>query len=179
MTPDLLHMMAGHYLNGADARTPTASPLFADLRGFLPGLIAAVVERQRAEPVVTPKGPFSVERQRALGVEVMKRVNFDFRHGRIDVSHHPFCGGVPRDVRITTRYDEGDFIKSFMGVLHETGHAKYEQNLPTPWLDIEIVSPWRSAGVARFIAAAEVAGEEYFNPVDPADVAARLRALAH
>ena len=50
---------------------------------------------------------------------------------------------------------------------------------PTPWLDIEIVSPWRSAGVARFIAAAEVAGEEYFNPVDPADVAARLRALAH
>ncbi|MFM8601738.1 MAG: galactose-1-phosphate uridylyltransferase [Actinomycetota bacterium] len=46
------------------------------------------------------------------------------------------------------------------------------------WMSIEIVSPWRARGVARYIAAAEVAGEEYFNPVDPADVAGRLRGLA-
>jgi UDPglucose--hexose-1-phosphate uridylyltransferase len=46
------------------------------------------------------------------------------------------------------------------------------------WFNIEIVSPWRSAGVARFVAAAELACEEYFNPVDPGDVAARLRDLA-
>ena len=46
------------------------------------------------------------------------------------------------------------------------------------WMSIEIVSPWRARGVARYIAAAEVAGEEYFNPVDPADVAGRLRDLA-
>jgi UDPglucose--hexose-1-phosphate uridylyltransferase len=45
------------------------------------------------------------------------------------------------------------------------------------WFNIEIVSPWRSAGVQRFIAAAEIASEEYFNPVIPEDVAARLRAL--
>jgi hypothetical protein len=32
--------------------------------------------------------------------------------------------------------------------------------------------------VQRFVAAAELAGEEYFNPVDPADMADRLRALA-
>ena len=46
------------------------------------------------------------------------------------------------------------------------------------WFNIEVVSPWRSAGVPRFIAAAEVASNEYFNPVDPADLASRLRALA-
>ncbi len=46
------------------------------------------------------------------------------------------------------------------------------------WFNIEIVSPWRAAGVPRFIAAAEVACEEYFNPVDPAEIAGRLRALA-
>jgi UDPglucose--hexose-1-phosphate uridylyltransferase len=46
------------------------------------------------------------------------------------------------------------------------------------WLNVEIVSPWRAAGVPRFIAAAEVACEEYFNPVEPEDLAARLRALA-
>jgi len=45
------------------------------------------------------------------------------------------------------------------------------------WFGIEIVSPWRSAGVQRFIAAAEVASEEYFNPVIPEDVAERLRGL--
>jgi len=45
-----------------------------------------------------------------------------------------------------------------------------------PWFNIEIVSPWRSAGVARFVAAAELACDEYFNPVDPADLARRLRA---
>ena len=46
------------------------------------------------------------------------------------------------------------------------------------WFNIEIVSPWRSAGVARFIAAAEVACDEYFNPVIPEELAGRLRALA-
>ena len=46
------------------------------------------------------------------------------------------------------------------------------------WLHIEIVSPWRSKGVARYIAAAEVAGGEYFNPVNPEELAERLRALA-
>jgi UDPglucose--hexose-1-phosphate uridylyltransferase len=49
---------------------------------------------------------------------------------------------------------------------------------PAPWFNIEIVSPWRAAGVPRHIAAAELACEEYFNPVDPVDIAARLRALA-
>lgn len=45
------------------------------------------------------------------------------------------------------------------------------------WLNIEIVSPWRAKGVQRYIAAAEVSTEEYFNPVDPADIAQRLRSL--
>ena len=44
-------------------------------------------------------------------------------------------------------------------------------------LSLEVVSPWRAAGVARYIAAAEVAAEEYFNPVVPEELAARLRAL--
>jgi UDPglucose--hexose-1-phosphate uridylyltransferase len=48
---------------------------------------------------------------------------------------------------------------------------------PSAWLNLEIVSPWRSAGTARYIAAAEVACEEYFNPVVPEDLAARLREL--
>ena len=45
------------------------------------------------------------------------------------------------------------------------------------WFNIEVVSPWRSAGVQRFIASAEVASEEYFNPVIPEELAERLRVL--
>ena len=63
----------------------------------------------------------------------MQRLGFDFDHGRLDVSLHPFCSGVPDDVRITTRYDEDDFLQALMGVLHETGHALYEAGLPRDW----------------------------------------------
>ena len=45
------------------------------------------------------------------------------------------------------------------------------------WFNVEIVSPWRSAGVIRFIAAAEVASEEYFNEVVPEELAARMREI--
>jgi carboxypeptidase Taq len=48
----------------------------------------------------------------------MEMLGFDFNHGRLDVSLHPFCGGTPDDVRITTRYEEDDFSSALMGVLH-------------------------------------------------------------
>ncbi len=63
----------------------------------------------------------------------MERIGFDFAHGRLDISAHPFCGGTPDDVRITTRYDESDFARALMGVLHETGHALYQRGLPASW----------------------------------------------
>jgi carboxypeptidase Taq len=34
----------------------------------------------------------------------MQLLGFDFDAGRLDVSTHPFCGGVPEDVRLTTRF---------------------------------------------------------------------------
>jgi carboxypeptidase Taq len=108
--------------------------LFDDLAGFLPGFLHNVMETHAS--VGDPEalvGPFDLEAQRQLGVEFMSHVGFDFDHGRLDVSLHPFCGGVPDDVRITTRYNEDDFAHSLMGVLHETGHAMYERGLPEAW----------------------------------------------
>jgi len=128
------------------ARSEEISVLFARLGEFLPGFIARVVEKQGKESVIRPVGPFPIEEQRRLGLELMRRLGFDFRRGRLDVSHHPFCGGVPEDVRITTRYDDADFAKAMMGVLHETGHAKYEQKLPLAWLG-QPVGRARSMGV--------------------------------
>jgi carboxypeptidase Taq len=41
----------------------------------------------------------------------MELLGFDFEAGRLDESAHPFCGGVPEDVRMTTRYRDDDFLR--------------------------------------------------------------------
>ena len=46
---------------------------------------------------------------------------------------HPFTGGVPDDVRLTTRYEQESFASSLLGVIHETGHGLYERGLPPEW----------------------------------------------
>jgi carboxypeptidase Taq len=120
--------------------------IFNDLKTWLPQFITQAKNKQAQEPVLQPKGPFSIERQRALGLEVMQLLQFDFDGGRLDVSTHPFCGGVPQDVRITTRYREDEFTGSLMGIVHETGHARYEQNLPREWLT-QPVGLARSMGI--------------------------------
>lgn len=120
--------------------------LFSDLKGWLPALIKQVQVQQQAEVVLKPQGPFPTEQQKSLSLEVMDLLCFDKRHGRLDISSHPFCGGVPSDVRITTRYDEDDFTSALMGVIHETGHARYEQGLPKAWSGLP-VGQARSMGV--------------------------------
>lgn len=106
-------------------------PIFGELRAFLPGLVDRIIE-QRPKPMPLA-GPFPRSHQEALARELMAKIGFDFEHGRLDTSHHPFCGGDPDDTRITTRYDESDFLSSLLAVLHETGHAMYEQGLPRAW----------------------------------------------
>ncbi len=109
--------------------------IFAGLTSFLPGFIDEVIDLQKSSPVIPMGEHFPVEKQRELGLSIMGTLGFDFNHGRLDTSHHPFCGGVPEDVRITTRYFENNFVQSLMGVIHETGHAMYEQGLPGDWLN--------------------------------------------
>ena len=116
--------------------------LFGEVMVWLPQLIAKVQAKQREETVMVPAGPFPVAAQRAMNLAVMKQLGFDFDAGRLDESAHPFTGGVPEDVRLTTRYREDDFVHSLMGTIHETGHARFEQNLPREWLG-------QPVGVAR------------------------------
>ncbi|WJD48412.1 carboxypeptidase M32 [Enterobacter sp. PGRG2] len=116
-----------------DMTSARLDALFGDLKSWLPDLLNQVVEKQAQQPLIAPQGPFPVDLQREIGVETMARLGFDFNGGRLDVSAHPFCGGVPDDVRITTRYDENELLSALLGVVHETGHARYEQNLPRTW----------------------------------------------
>ncbi len=117
-----------------DGRAVDIDPVFDELEDFLPDFLGEVLDVQGSRPApVMPEGPFPEASQKALGIQLMEALGFDFDHGRLDISLHPFCGGTPDDVRITTRYDEADFTSSLMGVLHETGHALYERGLPKPW----------------------------------------------
>ncbi|WP_432286366.1 carboxypeptidase M32 [Aminobacter sp. BA135] len=118
-------------------RTADITPVFTDLKAFLKGFVPEALAVQQERLARSPKRPLSgvyaIERQRELGLAMMGAVGFDLTRGSLSVSHHPFCGGVPSDVRITTRYKTSDFLSALMGVLHETGHALYEQNLPEAW----------------------------------------------
>jgi len=120
--------------------------VFGDLQQWLPGLVQQVRERQSRESVLQPTGPFAKAAQRALSLDVMGLLGFDFDAGRLDESAHPFSGGVPEDTRLTTRYREDDLMQSLMGTIHETGHARYEQNLPRDWLGQPVANA-RSMGI--------------------------------
>lgn len=130
------------YLGKGDA------PYDAMLDTHDPGLTAATVERLFGElrrglvPLVRevtaaaargakPKlGRIMPAAQEALLREVTTAVGFDYRHGRIDVSLHPFCSGTGEDIRMTTRYRPDEPLGSLFGAIHETGHGMYEQGLP-------------------------------------------------
>lgn len=113
------------------SRSERIDAIFNPVKEWLPGLIQQVTTRQAQEIALEKAvGPFDIARQKDLGQDVMRLLGFNFNHGRLDESTHPFCGGVPEDVRITTRYTPDDFVQAMMGIVHETGHARYEQNLP-------------------------------------------------
>jgi len=100
------------------------------LKTFLPDFIKQVVDRQKSWKIHEIKGDFCENKQKELGIYCMEAFGFDFNKGRLDVSTHPFCGGGIQDTRITTRYNSKEFLSSLMGVVHETGHALYQQGLP-------------------------------------------------
>jgi carboxypeptidase Taq len=109
-------------------------PVFAAYEAFLADALPRAEAIQARRPAAVPlPGPFPVAAQRALCQRLSERVGLDFAHARLDESLHPFCGGTPTDIRITTFYAEHDIAKALMGVLHETGHAQYERGLPEAW----------------------------------------------
>ncbi len=131
-----LDVLIDEYSPDLDCKTIT--PIFNSIKNELPKLIPGIIEKQKSRQIKTIAGDFSIEKQKQLGMEIMTRLGFDFNHGRLDVSHHPFCGGISSDVRITTRYNEHEFLSSLMGITHETGHALYEQGLSTEWSTLPV-----------------------------------------
>ena len=107
-------------------------PVFARYEAFLQDALPRAEARQALTPDPVPlPGTFPVAQQEALCRRLSTLAGLEPDHARLDRSTHPFCGGTPTDVRITTRYDEADPAQALMGVMHETGHALYERGLPS------------------------------------------------
>lgn len=104
--------------------------LFAELRDELVRLVEAIAASGRQPNLSILQRAYPVEQQEDLGMAASAAIGFDFTAGRLDVTTHPFCTGIgPGDTRITTRYNPRDFGDAFFSILHETGHALYDQGL--------------------------------------------------
>jgi len=112
------------------ATTAMAGALFAELQRDLVPLVQELAGAPRRPDRALLRGRFPKTRQEELVARFIAEVGFDLEAGRVDVSAHPFCVGIhARDVRITTRYDEGYLPAALFGAVHEAGHALYEQGL--------------------------------------------------
>lgn len=117
-----------------DADSAKVISVLEDYGAFLPEFLDSVLAHQARQPSPVPlSGPFPLAAQRMLCRRMAEAAGLDFETARLDESHHPFSGGVPEDSRITTRYNEDNFLDSLMAVLHESGHAMYERGLPPDW----------------------------------------------
>jgi carboxypeptidase Taq len=110
------------------------APIFATYAAFLHDALPRAESLQARRPApLRPAGPFPAAVQEALCRRLSQAAGLEPAHSRLDRSAHPFCGGTPTDIRITTRYEEEDFARALMAVMHETGHALYERGLPVAY----------------------------------------------
>jgi carboxypeptidase Taq len=111
--------------------TANIARVLAGLREQLVPLVAAIGASRQRPNLGVLQGRFPVERQEAFGRGAAEAIGFDFSAGRLDVTDHPFCSDAgPRDIRLTTRYDEHCLPGALFSTLHEAGHGLYEQGLP-------------------------------------------------
>jgi len=112
--------------------------LFDELKRGLTSIIDKCLAspRQPNNSILLRRIPIDI--QYGISNELARFVAYDIESkdagGRIDETEHPFTTGYYDDVRITTHYYEENFTSSLFSVLHEAGHALYEQGLNPRWM---------------------------------------------
>jgi carboxypeptidase Taq len=110
------------------ATTAELEPVFTDLRARLTPLVGLAAS---TEPAQLPERTWDEDGQMRLARVIAEMVGFDLTSGIIARSAHPFTGGGHRgDVRFTTRTDPSSPLSNISAVMHELGHALYEQGFP-------------------------------------------------
>jgi carboxypeptidase Taq len=110
-------------------KTREVQAIFNGIRPKQVELIEAISKQPQVDDSVLfknyPKGE-----QIEMGVDIITKFGYDFNRGRIDEVHHPFASTMGYgDNRLTYRVDE-KFLNTFVfAVMHESGHAMYEQGI--------------------------------------------------
>lgn len=105
--------------------------MFEPLKNGLIPLIKKCVGSRNKADLSFIKRPVPVDVQRTISQKLMEFAKYDLKRGRLDETEHPFTTGMYDDVRICTHYYETNLTASIFSVLHESGHALYDQNLPS------------------------------------------------
>ena len=117
----------------ADAIAATFNPL---QRGLVK-LLEKIQSTQKQPDTSILHIRIPVEKQREIAQTLTRTLGYDTASptagGRIDETEHPFTSGYYDDVRITTHYHPDNYASAVFSVLHETGHAIYEQNINPDW----------------------------------------------
>lgn len=113
-----------------DMRTTLIAPLFARLKTSLTTLMREIGKRPLSPPPLFFQS-CDPNKQLKFGHDILHAMGFDKKSSRLDESVHPFCCGLhPKDVRMTTRLESDSLMSNIFSVLHEGGHALYNQGLP-------------------------------------------------
>jgi carboxypeptidase Taq len=109
--------------------TADLEPVLAALRDGLRPLIARIAEAEPPDDACL-YGKFSLEAQGRLANRVLAGLPLPEDERRLDETVHPFATAIaPTDLRITTRFDEGYIGTALWAVMHEAGHAMYENGV--------------------------------------------------
>ncbi len=112
------------------ARTSQIRELFSGVRSQLVEFVRQIADAPQVDDQLM-NGHFDKDIQWQYGLDVLKKMGYDFDTGRQDISAHPFTTSFgSKDVRVTTRVDEANFRNMLWSCIHEGGHALYEQGLP-------------------------------------------------
>ena len=118
-------------------RSTDVSRIFGELRSRLVPLTEKYAEASRKIDTSFLDKPVPIEVQRRIAADLATIVGYDTvtdkAGGRIDEVEHPFTTGYYDDVRITVHYHEDNVSSAIYAILHESGHALYEQNLNQEW----------------------------------------------
>jgi carboxypeptidase Taq len=103
--------------------------LFTPVREVSSGLLKRTQASGHTVDDSCLQGEFDSKKQVELCKAVLKKMGYEFSHGGIAISPHPFTTsfGSPFDVRLTINPDPHFIQSSVMAAIHEGGHALYEQ----------------------------------------------------
>lgn len=100
---------------------------FSLLRREIVPLLKQIQSKKEPYNYEFAKKSYSIEKQKEYANYLLKVMDFDFFHGLMKESEHPFTSGYgTSDVRITTHYYPDLLVSSIFSVIHEAGHATYE-----------------------------------------------------